>query len=112
MPAMPRERRIPFCNGLGIGFICWGHVGSIVGFYLAAFLPALLTAALLFLTPLSFLFSTARNSRILSDRLALLLGLVVAPLLAFADVGLDLMWTGLIAGSAGYGVHRLREALR
>jgi predicted branched-subunit amino acid permease len=112
MPAMPRERRIPFCNGLGIGFICGGHVGSIVGFYLAAFLPALLTAALLFLTPLSFLFSTARNSRILSDRLALLLGLVVAPLLAFADVGLDLMWTGLIAGSAGYGVHRLREALR
>jgi predicted branched-subunit amino acid permease len=112
MPAMPRERRIPFCNGLGIGFICWGHVGSIVGFYLAAFLPALLTAALLFLTPLSFLFSTARNSRILSDRLALLLGLVVAPLLAFADVGLDLMWTGLIAGSAGYSVHRMREALR
>jgi len=112
MPPMPQERRITFCNGLGVGFICWGHVGSVVGFYLAASLPTLLTAALLFLTPLSFLFSTARNSRILSDRLALLLGLVVGPLLAFADVGLDLMWTGLIAGSAGYGIHRLREALR
>jgi predicted branched-subunit amino acid permease len=112
MPSMPRERRIAFCNGLGVGFISWGHVGSIIGFYLAASLPVLLTAGLLFLTPLSFLFSTARNSRMLSDRLALLLGLVIAPLLAFADVGLDLMWTGLIAGSAGYGIHRLREALQ
>jgi predicted branched-subunit amino acid permease len=112
MPPMPRESRIGFYNGLGVGLICWANVGSVIGFFLAASLPALLTACLLLLTPLSFLASTLRNSRLLSDRLALALGLVVGPLLATAEVGLDLMWTGLIAGSVAYGLHRLREALR
>ena len=112
LPGMPRERRIAFFNGLGVGLICWSQVGSVIGFYLAAALPELFTACLLFLTPLSFLASTLRNSRLLSDRLALALGLVVGPLLAAAQVGLDLMWTGLIAGTAAYGVHRLRGALR
>jgi predicted branched-subunit amino acid permease len=112
LPAVPPERRIPFCNGLAIGFMLSGHVGCIIGFYLAASLPPLLTATLLFLTPISFLISTARNSRTLVDRLALALGLVVGPLLAYFQVGLDLMWSGLIAGTAAYGVHRLREARR
>jgi predicted branched-subunit amino acid permease len=110
MPAMPREGRIGFCNGLGFGLMSWGHVCSVIGFYLAALLPPLLTACLLFLTPISFLVSTTRNARILADRLALALGLVVGPLLAYEEVGLDLLWTGIIAGSAGYGIQRLREA--
>ncbi len=112
LPPLPRERRIAFCNGMGLGFMAAGHIGSVIGFYLAASLPALMTAALLFLTPLSFLISTARNSRSLGDRLALGLGLAVAPLLAYAEVALDLLWTGIIAGSAAYAVHRLRGALR
>ena len=40
------------------------------------------------------------------------LGLVVGPLLAYGEVGLDVMWTGIIGGSCAYGVHRLRGALR
>src|SRR5204863_156972 len=31
---------------------------------------------------------------------------------AAQKIGLDLMWTGLIAGTMAYGVHRLREARR
>jgi hypothetical protein len=27
-------------------------------------------------------------------------------------VGLDLLWTGIVAGSLAYGIHRLREALK
>ena len=87
-----------------------GHVGSVIGFYLAASLPTLLTAGLLFLTPISFLVSTTRNSRILADRMALGLGLVVGPLLAYAEVGLDLMWTGVVGGSLAYGIGRLWKA--
>ena len=112
LPLVPRERRLPFCNGLGCGFMVAGQAGAVIGFYLAGSLPRLLSAALLFLTPMSFLVSNARNSRLLADRLALGLGLAVGPLLAYAQVGLDLMWTGIIAGSAAYGVHRLRQALR
>jgi hypothetical protein len=61
---------------------------------------------------MSFLISTVRNSKHLVDRLALVLGLGLGPLLAYEQIGLDLLWTGAIAGSAAYGVHRLREAWR
>ena len=109
---LPRENRIAFANGLAVGLVCGAVAASIVGYYLAGVLPGELVAAMLFLTPMSFLVSTIRNSRQLADRLALVLGLVLAPLLAVADVGLDLMWTGLIGGTAGYAAYRLREVLR
>jgi predicted branched-subunit amino acid permease len=112
LPPLPQEQRLPFCNGLAVGFMLSGHIGTVIGFYLAASLPAILTATLLFLTPMSFLVSTARNSVTLVNRLALAFGLVVSPLLTYFQVGLDLMWTGLIAGSAAYAVHRLRGVLR
>jgi predicted branched-subunit amino acid permease len=112
VPALPRVQRISFCNGLGIGFMVAAQGGGLMGFYLAAFLPALLTAGLLFLTPMSFLVSTARNARLLVDRLALAFGLMLGPLLAYEQVGLDVMWTGIIGGSCAYGIHRLRGALR
>jgi predicted branched-subunit amino acid permease len=112
LPAVPRERRVAYCNGLGIGFMLSAQIGTLIGFYLTASLPALLTAALLFLTPMSFLVSTTRNARTLADAVALVLGLIVCPLLVYADIGLDLMWTGLIAGTAAYGVQRLRGAWR
>jgi predicted branched-subunit amino acid permease len=112
LPGLPRDQRIAFCNGLGSAFMAAAHAGTLAGFYLAASLPALLTAGLLFLTPMSFLVSTARNSKLMVDRVALGLGLVVGPLLAYGEVGLDLMWTGIIAGSGAYGIHRLRGAWR
>lgn len=112
LPAVPPERRVIYCNGLGVGFMSCGLIGCIIGYFLTASLPPLLTAAMLFLTPMSFLISTARNARTLADRLALALGLIICPLLVYANVGLDLMWTGIIAGTMAYGVHRWRGARR
>jgi predicted branched-subunit amino acid permease len=109
-PGMPREERIPFCNGLGTGYMTSALTATVVGFYLAAKLPTLLSAGLLFLTPMSFLVSTARNARELVDRLALALGLLIGPALAYAQVGLDIMWTGIAAGTLAYIAHRLRGA--
>jgi predicted branched-subunit amino acid permease len=112
LPAMPRERRIAFCNGLSVGYQGTAVVFGFVGYYLAAGLPPLLAGTLLFLTPMSFLISTANNCRQMVDRLALVLGLTLGPLLTYWQVGLDLMWTGMVGGSLAYGVHRLREAVR
>ena len=112
LPARPREGRIAFCNGLAIGFMLAAHLGTVLGFQLAGSLPPLLNAGLLFLTPMSFLCSTTRNARLVVDRLALVFGLVLGPLLAWWQVGLDLLWTGIIGGTAAYGLYRLREALR
>ena len=75
-------------------------------------LPPLLSAGLLFLTPVSFLISTTRNCRLTSDWLALAIGIVLGPLMAAWQVGLDLLWTGVVGGSLAYGIHRLHEALK
>jgi predicted branched-subunit amino acid permease len=108
LPSRPRPERVAFYNGLGTGLMLAAVFAGAAGFYLAAMLPPLLAAALLFFTPMAILFVSARNSRMLLDRLAFALGLVVGPIVAARQIGLDLMWTGLIAGSIAYLVHRLR----
>ena len=112
LPALPREQRCGFYNGLGIGLLSSAVIASAIGYYLAARLPPLFAVTLLFLTPLALLMSSSRNSRTLIDRLAFGFGLVVGPVLASQKIGLDLLWTGIIAGTAAYLVHRLREAVR
>lgn len=108
-PTLPRENRIAFCNGLGTMMMAYALAGNIVGFTLAAKLPPLLAAVVLFLTPLSFLMSLARNSRDLIDRLALILGLLLTPILLYEQVSLALLISGLVAGTTAYVAHRLRR---
>jgi predicted branched-subunit amino acid permease len=108
LPTWPRATRIPFANGLGLGFMVAAQIGGALGYYLAGSLPPVLTAGLLFLTPMSFLISTTRNCRLLSDWLALALGLLLGPLFAAWHLELDLLWTGLAGGSLAYAVGRLR----
>jgi predicted branched-subunit amino acid permease len=110
LPTRPRGERVTFYNGLGLGMMSGAILGGAIGFYLAARLPLLLAATLLFFTPMALLMSTARNARALLDRLAFALGLVVGPIVGWLNFGLDLLWTGLIAGSIAYLVNRLREA--
>lgn len=112
LPQVPRHERIAFYNGLGTGLIASAIGASAIGFYMAGTLPPQLAAALLFLTPLSLLMSVSQNSRQLIDRVALVLGLVVGPVIASMKIGLDLLWTGIIAGTIAYIVHRLREAMQ
>jgi hypothetical protein len=111
LPPLPAERRIPFANGLSASYMGTAATFGFVGYFLAAGLPPLFAGALLFLTPMSFLMSTARNARMMLDRLALVLGLVLGALLTYWQVELDLMWTGVIGGTLAYAMHRLREAL-
>src|SRR5207244_12509169 len=99
LPGVPRDERTAFYNGLGCGLLFAATVASAAGFFLAGNLPPLFAAALLFLTPMSLLMSTFRNIRALIDALAFGLGLVVGPIIAAQKVGLDLLWTCLIAGT-------------
>jgi predicted branched-subunit amino acid permease len=110
LPSMDRAHRLAFCNGLSTGYMSTAVTFGFVGYYLAAGLPTVLAAMLLFLTPLSFLLSTARNARAMIDRVALVLGLAIGPVLVYLQVGLDIMWTGIIGGTLAYAVHRLRGA--
>ena len=108
LPQVPRERRIAFIQGLGCGLVCVCLVANTIGYLLAANLSPLLAAAILMLTPLAFLFSTARNCRALADVVALVLGLALFPLATRLNSGVDILVSGVVAGSIAYGVHRLR----
>jgi predicted branched-subunit amino acid permease len=111
-PTLPRERRISFCNGIGLTLLLVGTVFTGVGYYLQAILPAMFGAAAMFITPISFLTSTARNARLLLEKAALGIGLAIGPLLAFSQVQFDLLWTGVIGGTLAYGLHRLQRSRR
>ena len=109
LPHVPRERRVAFIHGLGCGLMSIGLTATVIGYELAANLSQTLASAILLLTPLAFLFSTARNSRTLADILALLLGLVLYPVAALMNSGLDILVSGVVAGTIAYGVHKWRE---
>ena len=109
LPHVPRERRIAFVHGLGSGLVSVCLVATTVGYALAANLSPLLGAAILMLTPLAFLFSTARNCREPADFVALALGLALFPLASMLDSGVDILLSGVSAGTIAYGVHWWRE---
>ena len=109
LPHVPRSRRVAYVHGLGCGLVTMSSIATTIGFVLAANLPPLLGAAVLFLTPMTFLVSTARNSRQAVDRIALGLGLALTPVVALAQTGVDLLITGVVAGSIAYGWHRLQR---
>ena len=109
LPQVPRQRRIAFTHGLGVGLCSVCLVATTLGYGLAANLPQLFAAAILLLTPLAFLLSTARNCRQLADVLALLLGLALFPFAATLHTGVDILISGVSAGTIAYGVHWWRE---
>jgi predicted branched-subunit amino acid permease len=109
LPQVPRNRRIALTHGLGVGLLSVCLTATAIGYGLAANLPQLFGAAILLLTPLAFLLSTARNCRQLADILALGLGLALYPLAATLHSGVDILISGVSAGTIAYGVHWWRE---
>ena len=109
LPQVPRERRIAFVHGLGCGLVTVCLTATALGYGLAASLPQLFAAAILLLTPLAFLLSTARNCKQLSDILALVLGIVLFPLASLLHTGVDILISGVAAGTIAYGAHWWRE---
>ncbi|RDV05515.1 AzlC family ABC transporter permease [Undibacter mobilis] len=110
LPGIAAENRLAYCNGLSVAYISVAATSGLVGFFLAAGLPPLFAAALLFITPLSFLISTARSAVTLLDRVALGLGIVFGSSLAALNVEFDLMWSGVGGGTLAYVVHRVLKA--
>jgi predicted branched-subunit amino acid permease len=106
LPGLPAEARLPFFFGLANTLVLGAGTALVIGHELAGTLPRALAVGLLFLTPISFLLQLVRNGRDLVDRLALVLGLALAPFFAAFAGRLDLLWTGLVGGFAAFAVHR------
>jgi predicted branched-subunit amino acid permease len=112
LPGTPIDGRLPFFFGIGCLLVTSATAATLGGFLLAGTLPRSLAIGLLFLTPLSFLIQLSHNARDMVDRLALAFGLVLAPFMAEIGGRLDLLWTGLIGGTAAWAVHRFVKMRR
>ncbi|MBX9710822.1 MAG: AzlC family ABC transporter permease [Xanthobacteraceae bacterium] len=113
LAGVPREQRIMFANGLGVGFVSISLIATALGFVLAGKLPPLFAAGVLALTPLVFLLSTFHNGTSFVDRMGLLLGLIFFPLTAiYLNTGVDILVSGLAAGTLTYVLYRLRRNRR
>ncbi len=109
LPLVPREARITFSNGLGVGFVSVCLISTGFGYVLAAKLPPLFAAGVLALMPLVFLLSSARNAHRFVDKVGLVLGLTFYPLISiYLHTGVDILLSGVSAGTVAYGAHRWR----
>jgi len=75
-------------------------------------LPSAVSAALLMLTPMYFLTSLWGSARERVGHVAMVLGLVLGPFFHILLPRIDLLATGLVAGTAAYGWHQWRRKAR
>jgi predicted branched-subunit amino acid permease len=102
---MPRERRAPFFMGLALVCGLVGLPGTALGYWLAGSVHPAVTLALVFINPLFFLL-TFTEVRPWANRLAIVLGCLLGPLMYLLDADTSLLTTGLIAGTLAYGIDR------
>lgn len=109
LPDMPREGRGAYFVGFGSSLTICNTGITVLSFMLAGELSEVWRGALLFLTPIYFLTSLTAAAKLRSDQLAMLLGLIFGPLIYLTGVQLDLLWTGLLAGTLAFFLAKALE---
>jgi predicted branched-subunit amino acid permease len=105
-PTQPRPFRTAYTLGIGAFLAVTCSIGAVIGFLLAASVPKIFAAALLFLTPIYFTLSMIASSRSNIELLPIGVGLALGPLMHIALPQWDLLVTGLIGGTLSYFVAR------
>lgn len=106
LPKRPVETRMPYFLGMGIALNLALLIGTIVGYLIAGMVPAILTSALLFMTPVYFLLSQIINVHRPIDAYALLIGVVLGPVFLLLAPGFDLLLGGLVGGTLAFVLSR------
>lgn len=113
MPDLPAHARLPWFMGFVHAIFVGALLATAAGHLLAAALPKPLAAGLLFVTPIYFTIALIRNARDPIDWFALGFGFALAPVAkAFLGAGLDLLFVGLVGGTAAWLIKRRLKAAR
>ncbi len=110
LPDVPVALRMDHFLGLGTGLVVATLAGTLAGYEVAAKVPTVIAAVLLFLTPVYFLLSLIATASGLSDRIAIVLGAMLGPPLYLLVPGMDLLLAGLIGGTAAHILAKARGA--
>lgn len=109
LPDVPAELRLPFFLGLGLAILSVNGVGTTVGYLAAGFVPRVLAAVLLFMTPMYFLVSLIIGATGTVDRLALAVGLIAGPIVYVLLPGFDLLIAGVGGGTVAWALGRQKR---
>lgn len=107
LPDIPVADRRRYFLAIGITCMVMGLIGTVIGYAMAGRVPSLVTAALLFMTPIYFALSMAGAARERLDLMAVAAGLILGPVFIHLTPQLDLLWTGLVGGTVVYLIDRL-----
>ena len=104
-PRMRAQHRLNYFIGLALP--CWliSPLGTVLGYYVAGWVPTPVTMALVFINPLFFLL-TFTDVKPWGNRLAIGLGCLLGPLFFMLDADSSLLLTGLVGGTSAYLIDR------
>lgn len=110
LPDLPREGRAPYFAGFAITLTTVNMGVTAVAWTASATLPTAAAAALVLLTPLYFILSLWRAAeRAPMDRMALVIGMVVAPIANRISPEFMLLLTGFVGGTAAWLLARTMD---
>jgi predicted branched-subunit amino acid permease len=101
-PAVPREYRTSFFAGLVTVLVGSNMLLAVIVYQVADKLPPLVSAALIFITPLYFLFSLWGSARERASHYAMIAGFALTPLFHFFLPQIDILGAGIIGGFLAY----------
>jgi predicted branched-subunit amino acid permease len=104
-PRMRPQHRLNYFIGLALP--CWliSPLGTVLGYFVAGWVPTPVTLALVFINPLFFLL-TFTDVKPWGNRLAIGLGCLLGPVFFMWDADSSLLLTGLVGGTAAYLIDR------
>jgi len=110
LPSLPHHLRLPYFFGFAVTMFICVMLSTLAGYLLAAQVSDAVAAGMVFLTPVYFFLSLAETSVTLADRLAVVIGAISGPFFFLFAPGFDLFLTGLIGGSAAYGLMKYHQS--
>jgi predicted branched-subunit amino acid permease len=104
-PRMSPQHRLNYFIGLALP--CWliSPMGTVLGYFVAGWVPAAVTLGLVFINPLFFLL-TFTDVKPWANRIAIGLGCILGPVFYVFDADSSLLLTGLVAGTLAYVIDR------
>lgn len=110
-PQIDAQYRKLYYVVFALSIISAAIAGTLIGYQVSAVLPRSLVLGLIFLSPLFFALVLSSVTRA-DERASLLLGCLVVPLAHYYLPSVDLLVTGIVAGSLGFYMGRLPTVQR
>ncbi len=104
-PSIAPKHRLSYFIGLGLP--CWliALPGTVLGYFIAGWVPSAITLGLVFINPLFFLL-TFTEVKPWAIRIGIALGCVLGPAFFLWDADSSLLTTGLVGGTLAYAIDR------